>query len=92
MIPLSGRVPGRAYGLSLSWDDGGGGLQYRGKVFCPLEFSRQREFIGGRVMSGGGPRAHTTWWHSQGMAHATLWCGRLLVQLILSSGLRLPFR
>jgi hypothetical protein len=28
MIPLSGRVPGRAFGSSRSRDDGGGGLQY----------------------------------------------------------------
>jgi hypothetical protein len=57
-------------------------------------FSQQREFIGGRVMSGGGPGAHTTWWHGQGVARTTLtlWCGRLLVWLRLSPGLRLPFR
>jgi hypothetical protein len=28
MIPLSGRVSGRASGPSRSWDDDGGGLQY----------------------------------------------------------------
>jgi hypothetical protein len=28
MIPLSGRVPGRAFGPSRSWVDDGGGLQY----------------------------------------------------------------
>jgi hypothetical protein len=28
MIPLSSRVPGRAFGPSRSWDDDGGGLQY----------------------------------------------------------------
>jgi hypothetical protein len=28
MIPLSGRVPGRASGPSRSWNDDGGGLQY----------------------------------------------------------------
>jgi hypothetical protein len=28
MIPLSDRVPGRAFGPSRSWDDDGKGLQY----------------------------------------------------------------
>jgi hypothetical protein len=31
-----------------------------GKVFVSLRFSRRREFIGGRAMSGGGPGVHTT--------------------------------
>jgi hypothetical protein len=60
------------------------------KCFCPLGFSWRKEFIGGRAMPGGGPRVHTTWWRGQGVARATLWCGRLLVRLRLS-GLRLPF-
>jgi hypothetical protein len=62
---------------------------FHGKVFVPLGFSRRREFIGGGVMPGGGPGGHTTWWHCQGVARATLWCDRLLVRLRLSSGLRL---
>jgi hypothetical protein len=40
-------------------------------------------------MSEGGLGAHTTWWRGQGVARATLWCGRLLVFLRLSFGLRL---
>jgi hypothetical protein len=28
---------------------------FHGTVFVPLGFSRRREFIGGRAMSGGGP-------------------------------------
>jgi hypothetical protein len=37
MIPLSGRVPGRASGPSQSRDDDGGGLQYVSwKSVCPL--------------------------------------------------------
>jgi hypothetical protein len=39
---------------------------FSGKEFGPLGFSRREEYIGGRAMSGGGPRAHTTWWRSQG--------------------------
>jgi hypothetical protein len=33
------------------------------KEFGPLGFSHRGEYIGGRVMSGGGPGVHTTWWH-----------------------------
>jgi hypothetical protein len=93
MIPLSGRVPGRASGPSRSWDDGSGGLQYVSwKSVRLLGFSRRREFIDERAMSEGGPGGHTTWWHSQGVARATLWCGCPLVRLRLSSGLRLRVR
>jgi hypothetical protein len=63
-----------------------------GGVIGPLGFSRQREFIGGRAMSKGGPGAHNTWWRDQGMARATLWCGFLLAALRLSFGLRLRVR
>jgi hypothetical protein len=45
-----------------------------GKVFVSLGFFHQREFIGGRAMSGGGPGVHTTWWRGQRVAHVTLWC------------------
>jgi hypothetical protein len=63
-----------------------------GKMFLPLGFSQWREFIGGRAMSEGGRGAHITWWRSQGVARATLWCGRLLVALSLSFGLCLRVR
>jgi hypothetical protein len=62
---------------------------FHGKVFSPLGFFQRSEYIGGREMSGGGPGAHTTWWHGQGVARATLWCGCLLAPLCISSGLRL---
>jgi hypothetical protein len=65
---------------------------FRGKVFIPLGFSRQRKFIGGKAMSGGGPGGHTTLWRGQGVACATLWCGRLLTPLRLFFGLRLRVR
>jgi hypothetical protein len=53
MIPLSGRVPGRASGPSRSRDDDGGGLQYVSwKSVHPLGFSQHREFIGRRAMPG----------------------------------------
>jgi hypothetical protein len=40
-------------------------------------------------MSDGAWEAHTTWWHDQGVTHATLWCGHLLALLRISFGLRL---
>jgi hypothetical protein len=43
-------------------------------------------------MSDSGRGAHTTWWHGQGAARATLWCGCLLVALHLSFGLHLHVR
>jgi hypothetical protein len=58
----SGRVPGRAPGSSRSRDDDGGGCSiFRGKVICPLGYSRQEEYIGERAASGGGPAGLTTW-------------------------------
>jgi hypothetical protein len=33
-----------------------------GKTPIDLGFSHRRDYIGGRVMSGGGPGGHTTWW------------------------------
>jgi hypothetical protein len=60
VIPLSGRVPGRASGPSRSRIDDGGGLQYvLWKLIGSFRFSRRGEYIGGRVASGGGLGAHT---------------------------------
>jgi hypothetical protein len=56
VIPLSGRVPGRASGPSRSRIDGGGGLQYVSwKIDRVFRFSRRGEYIGGRATLGGGP-------------------------------------
>jgi hypothetical protein len=47
VIPLSGRVPGRASGPSRSWvDDGGRSRCVSGKVIGCLGFSRRGVFIG----------------------------------------------
>jgi hypothetical protein len=66
------------------------GLQWRrccgtfhGRRLDSLGFSPRRENIGGRAMLEGGPGAHTTWWHGQGLARATLWCGQPLALLCL---------
>jgi hypothetical protein len=39
---------------------------FLGETPIDLGFSRRRDFIGERAISGGGPGAHTTWWHGQG--------------------------
>jgi hypothetical protein len=93
MIPLSGRVPGRASGPSQSRDNGGGGLHYVSwKSVCPFRVFPSKGIYRHKGDVSGGPGAHTTWWRGQGVARATLWCDRLLVRPRLSSGLRLPFR
>jgi hypothetical protein len=64
VIPLSGRVPGRASGPSQSRVEDGGDLQYVSwKIDRGLGFSRRGEYIGGRAASGGRLGGHTTWWH-----------------------------
>jgi hypothetical protein len=93
MIPLSGRVPGRASGPSRSRVDNCGGLQYVSwkdvsgdRVFTTKGIYRRK----GDVRGGRG--AHTTGRRGQGVGHATPWCGRLLALLRLSFGLRLRVR
>jgi hypothetical protein len=62
---------------------------FSGKEFRALGFSRRGEYISRRAISGGGPEAHTTWWHGQGVARATLWRSCPLASLHLYFGLRL---
>jgi hypothetical protein len=90
VIPLSGRVPGRASGPSQSRADDGGGLQYVfWKRVWALGFYHQGEYIGGRAMSGGGLGAHPIAWRSLGVARTMAWHGRLLAPLHFCFGLRL---
>jgi hypothetical protein len=90
VIPLSGRVPGRASGPShLASTTAATYSRFHGKVIGPFRFSRRGEYIGGRAMSEGGPGGHTTWWRSQGLGRATLWCAWPLAPLHLIFGLRL---
>jgi hypothetical protein len=71
VIPLFGRVPGRASGPSRSHVNDGGGLQYVSwKLIRFFKFSHRGEYIGGRAASGGGPGAHTIPRCGQGVARA----------------------
>jgi hypothetical protein len=88
MIPLSGRVPGRALEPSRTRvDDGGGYRTFCGWRLRSLGFSRGCEYICGRARSVGARGAHTMGWRSQG-AHATTRCVRLVGLLHLPFGLR----
>jgi hypothetical protein len=88
-IPLSGRVPGRASGLSRSRFDDGGGLQYvLKKINRVLRFFPLR----GIYRRKGGVRRWTRrphpWWRGQGLGRATLGCGQPLAPLPPMFGLR----
>jgi hypothetical protein len=88
MIPLSGRVPGRASEPSRTRvEDGGGYRTFRGWRLGSLGFSRGCEYIGGRARLVGAQGAHTMGWCSQG-ARATTRCGLLVALLCLPFGLR----
>jgi hypothetical protein len=87
MIPLSGRVPGRASEPSQTRvDDGGGYETFCGWRLGSLGFSRGCEYIGGRARSVRARGAHTRGRHDQG-ARATTRCGRLVALLCLPFGL-----
>jgi hypothetical protein len=93
MIPLSGRVSGRASGSSRSRDDDGGSLQYVSwksvrlfRVFPSKGIYRRK----------GDVRRWTRGPHhlvaQTGVARTTLWCGCPLARLHLSCRLRLRVR
>jgi hypothetical protein len=87
VIPLSGRVPGRASGPSRSL----GRRRQRivmcsGKVIGSLGFSHRGVFIGEGAMSGVGRGAVTHRGHSQGPGRAALLCGALMAPLHLLFG------
>jgi hypothetical protein len=59
---------------------------FHGKEIRPLGFSRQRELIGERAASEGGPAGLTPWWRGPGVGRTTLGCGWLLAPLCLIFG------
>jgi hypothetical protein len=90
MIPLSGRVPGRASEPSLTRVDGDGGYwTFHGWRLGPLGFFRRCEFIDGRARSVDARGAHTIGWRGQGLGRTTTRCGRLIACFWLSFELRL---
>jgi hypothetical protein len=89
VIPLSGRVPGRASRPSRSrLTMVAAYSRFRGKLIGVFRFSRRGEFIGGRAASGSGPGAHTRPQHGQGVARTMGWYSRPLAPLRLCFGLR----
>jgi hypothetical protein len=83
-IPLSGRVPGRAFGPSRSRvDDGGGSRCVSGKLIGPLGFFHREEYIGGRAVSGVGQGGLTHRGRGPGAGSATLGCGWPVAPLCL---------
>ena len=89
MIPLSGRVPGRASEPSRTRvDDGGGYGTFRGWRLGSLGFCGRRHYIGERAASGGTRGGHATPWRSRRWGRAGPWRGCLLGRLRLSFGLR----
>jgi hypothetical protein len=92
VIPLSGRVSGRASGPSRSRVDDGGILQY---VFWK-RVQAFRVFSSRRIYRRKGDVRGWTWcphhwWRGQAVARATLWCGCPLAPLRLYFGLRVVY-
>jgi hypothetical protein len=84
VIPLSGKVPRRAFGPSRSRVGDGDGLQYVSwKIDRALGFSRRGEYIGGRAASGGGPGGPPPGGTARGWPLVPL---RLCFGLLLASG------
>jgi hypothetical protein len=76
-IPLSGRVPGRAYGPSRSRvDDDGGSRRVSGKLIGCLGFSYRGVFIGEGAASEVDQGGLTHRGHGPGAGRAALLCGR----------------
>jgi hypothetical protein len=73
VIPLSGRVPGRASGPSQSRiDDGGGSRCVSGKLIGYLGFSHRGVFIGEGALSKVDRDGLTHRGHGQGLGRAAL--------------------
>ena len=89
MIPLSGRVPGRASEPSRTRvDDAGGYGTFRGWRLGNLGFSGRSHYIGERAASGGTRGGHATPKRGRRWGRDGPWRGCLLSRLRLSFGLR----
>jgi hypothetical protein len=89
VIPLCGRVPGRASGPSRSRINDGGGLQYVSwKIDRDLRFFPSRGIHRRMGSVRRWTRAHTMPWRGLGVARAMGWHGHLLAPLYLCFGLR----
>jgi hypothetical protein len=87
VIPLSGRVPGRASGPSQSRVDDDGGTRYlSGILIRSLDFSCRGVFIGEGATLGVGRGALTHRGRGQGPGRATLLCGAFVAPLRLLFG------
>jgi hypothetical protein len=88
VIPLSGRVPGRASGPSRSRvNDGGGSQCVSGKLIGYLGFSHRGVFIGEGAASEVDQGGLTHRGHGQGLGRAALLCGQPMAPLRLLFGL-----
>jgi hypothetical protein len=84
VIPLSGRVPGRAFGPSRSRVDDGGGLRcVSGKLIGYLGFSCRGVFIGEGAVSGVDQAGLAHRGRGPGAGHVAPWCGRPVAPLRL---------
>jgi hypothetical protein len=87
VIPLSGRVPGRASGPSRSQvNDGGGSRCVSGKVIRYLGFSHWGVFIGEEAAPEVGLGGLTTGRRGPGAGRAPWWCGPPVAPLRLLFG------
>jgi hypothetical protein len=88
VIPLYGRVPGRASGPSRSRvDDGGGSRCVSGKLIGSLGFSHQGVFIGEGAASEVDQGSLTHRGRGPGAGRTALLCGRPVTPLRLLFGL-----
>ena len=80
MAPGALPRPGRAMAAALE--------MFLWNMMGSLGFSRRGDYIGERAASVEARGGHTTWWRGRQVGRATLGCGRPLVRLRLSFGLR----
>jgi hypothetical protein len=88
VIPLSGRMPGRASGPSRPWvNDGGDRDVFLENWSGPLGFSHRGVFIDEGAASEVDQGGLTMGGRGQGLGRAPLWCGQAVAPLCLLFGL-----